>query len=79
MVEDPEPGTCHYAFHRRSLDERTGGTGAWKVTAQANWAVTWESNTGATGADTLQVASVNQASVGEWRTVIVPVDPNCCR
>lgn len=79
MVEDPEPGTCHYAFHRRSLDERTGGTGAWKVTAQANWAVTWESNTGVTGADTLQVASVNQASVGEWRTVIVPADPNCCR
>lgn len=79
MVDDPESGTCHYAFHLRSLDERTGGSGSWQVTAQANWAVTWQSNTGETGTDTLQVASVTPASVGEWRTVIVPVDPNCCR
>jgi hypothetical protein len=79
MVEDPEPGSCTYAFHQRSLDERTGGSGVWQVTAQANWVVTWQSNTGASGSDTLQSASVSDASVGEWRTVIVPVDPNCCR
>jgi len=70
----PEPlaGTCSYMFEVRSTPERTGGTGAWPVTATATWTITWAANTGQSG--TLQApprVSTTQVSVGAWSTVMV--------
>jgi hypothetical protein len=62
---------CGYMFHWRSLKERTGGTGTWPITATATWNVTWQSNTGATGATTLNASSTDQFDIGEYRIVLV--------
>jgi hypothetical protein len=62
---------CGYKFHRRSLKERTGGTGTWPITATTNWTVTWQSNTGVTGGTTLNATSNDQFDIGEYHTVLV--------
>ena len=62
---------CGHMFAWRSLKERTGGTGTWPVTATTTWTVTWQSNTGVAGADTLTAATADQWDVGEYRTVLV--------
>lgn len=69
MESDPKP-SCSYVYRLRSTADRTGGTERWPVTATATWAVTWTSNTGASGAAEL-TAPVNNAlvRVGEYRTV----------
>jgi hypothetical protein len=58
-------------FHWRSLKERTGGTGRWPVAANANWNVTWASNTGLTGATTISMTSDDQLDIEEYRIVLV--------
>lgn len=62
---------CGYTYRLRSLTERTGGSGAWGVTAEATWAISWIANTGASGTDSVTTRSMAPARVGEWRTVIV--------
>ena len=62
---------CGYMWHWRSLKERTGGTGKWPITATSTWDVTWQANTGATGATTLTATSADQFDIGEFRTVLV--------
>lgn len=68
----PGPGFCAYTFNVRSTPERTNGTGAWPVTATANWSVSWKANTGQSG---IMVAptqvSTTAVCVGAWGTVIV--------
>lgn len=65
-----QPPPCGYMYKFRSTKERTGGTERWPVTATATWAVTWTSNTGASGADQLQsTSSTALVRVGEYRTV----------
>ena len=62
---------CGYQFHWRSTKERTGGTGAWPITATSNWDVTWQSNTGVTGATTLAATTNDAFDVGEYRRSLV--------
>jgi hypothetical protein len=62
---------CGHMFAWRSLKERTGGTGKWPITATTNWAVAWQSNTGAAGTDALTATSADQFDVGEYRIVLV--------
>ncbi len=62
---------CGHMFHWRSLKERTGGTGTWPITATTNWAVAWQSNTGAAGTDSLTATSADQFDVAEYRIVLV--------
>ena len=62
---------CGHKFHWRSLKERTGGTGTWPITATTNWAVAWQSNTGAAGTDTLTATAADQFDVAEYRIVLV--------
>lgn len=71
-IDQPQaPDTCAYIFRWRSLPERTGGTSAWDVTATSTWTVTWTSNVGAGGTDTLFGISTTPVSVGEWRSELV--------
>ena len=71
-IDQPQaPDTCAYIFEWRSLPERTGGSGAWNVTATSTWTVTWTSNVGAGGTDTLFGTSTTPVSVGEWRSELV--------
>lgn len=62
---------CGHMFHWRSLKERTGGAGTWPITATTTWAVAWQSNTGAAGADTLTATAGDQFDVAEYRIVLV--------
>jgi len=62
---------CGYIFHWRSLKERTGGSGKWPIKATSTWAVTWQANTGATGATTLSATGNDQFDVEEYRIVLV--------
>ncbi|HEY4993474.1 MAG TPA: hypothetical protein VII33_15475 [Nakamurella sp.] len=62
---------CGHKFVWRSLKERTGGTGTWPITATTNWAVTWQSNTGAAGTDALTATAADRFDVGEYRIVLV--------
>lgn len=65
-----QPPPCGYMYKFRSTKERTAGTERWPVTATATWAVTWTSNTGASGTDQLQsTSSTALVRVGEYRTV----------
>lgn len=70
-----EPGTCAYVYQWRSLPERTGGTGSWKVTATSTWTVNWTSNVGAAGSDFLLGQSTTPVEVGEWRSELVLGEP----
>jgi len=62
---------CGPMFVWRSLKERTGGIGAWPITATTTWDVTWASHTGVTGADTLTPTTADRFDVGEYRIVLV--------
>lgn len=62
---------CGHKYAWRSTKDRTGGSGTWPVTATTTWAVTWASNTGVTGADTLTAVTADQFDVGEYRVVLV--------
>lgn len=61
---------CGHRFTWMSTAERTGA-GAWPITVTANWAVTWQSNTGAAGTDSLTGTAADALPVGEYRTVLV--------
>ena len=61
---------CGHTFSWMSTTERTG-TGAWPIAVTTNWAVTWQSNTGATGTDSLAGTADDALQVGEYRTVLV--------
>ena len=54
-----------------SASERTGGTGSWPLTATTNWAVSWQSTTGATGTDALAGTAVDALEFGDYRIVLV--------
>ena len=62
---------CGHRFTWMSTKERTGGTGTWPITVTTNWAVTWQSNTGASGTDGLAGTAADALEVGEYRTVLV--------
>jgi len=62
---------CGYMFHWRSLKERTGGAGTWPIEATSTWSVTWQANTGETGATTLSATGNDQFDVEEYRIVLV--------
>ncbi len=62
---------CGHKFAWRSLKERTGGAGTWPISATTTWTVTWASNTGLTGADTLTATTADQFDVEEYRVVLV--------
>lgn len=62
---------CGHTFRWRSLPERTGGTGKWPITATTTWNVTWQSNTGQSGATTLTASSQDAVEVGEYRILLV--------
>ncbi len=70
---DQEPrasGACGYLYRFMSTGARTGGVGRWPLTATATWAVTWTSNTGASGTAEIQSPSATTlVRVGEYRTL----------
>lgn len=53
-----------------STGERTAD-GAWPINVTTNWVVSWQSNTGATGADNLTGTAGDALQVGEYRNVLV--------
>lgn len=62
---------CGYTYIWRSDASRTGGTGAWPVSAVAHWTMTWQATNGAQGTIALQAAANTQVTVGEWRVALV--------
>ena len=73
---DPVPGACAFRYMVRSTGERTGGSGAWTVTATALWAIDWTTTSGPeagrTGSITAPAVSASMpVSVGAWGTVEV--------
>lgn len=62
---------CGHKYTWMSTADRTGGTGKWPVIATTNWAVTWQSNTGVSGATTLSATGTDALEIGEYRTVLV--------
>lgn len=63
--------TCGHTFQWRSSPERTGGTGAWPVTATAQWTVTWTSNVGVNGSTALETTNATTIEVLELKTRLV--------
>lgn len=84
LVRCPGPGTpwsgqegpspdCSYVYAQRSLPERTGGRGAWTVTATAIWSVTWSGVSGGVpveGTDTVALSSEAELPVGEVQVLV---------
>jgi len=62
---------CGHKYTWMSTQDRTGGTGTWPITATTNWNVTWQSNTGVTGATTLTSTGNDALQIGEYRIVLV--------
>jgi hypothetical protein len=62
---------CGHMFTWRSTKERTGGTGTWPIAVTTTWTVTWQSNTGVSGTDTLSGTAADALEVGEYRVVLV--------
>lgn len=70
--DGPSPD-CGYVYEQRSLPERTGGTGAWTVTATAVWTVTWSGVSGGVpveGEQTLLVPATTTMPVGEVQVLV---------
>lgn len=63
---DPAAPPCGYTYRWRSLPERTGGTGAWTLTATATWTVDWALSTGETGAEETTVTATVPVEIREW-------------
>lgn len=65
--DGPSPD-CGYVYALRSLPVRTGGSGAWTITATGVWTVTWSGVTGGLpvdGTQTVRVSSEVALPVGE--------------
>lgn len=64
---------CGYTYTWKSLPERTGGTGAYQITATTNWQVSWTASDGTNGTlpAPLTPATTQQVAVGEWRAELV--------
>lgn len=64
---------CGYTYNWKSLNDRTGGSGSWSVTATANWRVRWTASNGTQGqlAKKLTPSTSQQVTVGEWRSTLV--------
>lgn len=62
---------CGHKYTWMSSTERTGPSQAWPITVTTNWAVTWQSNTGAAGTDSLAGTAADALQVGEYRIVLV--------
>lgn len=62
---------CGHKYTWMSTTDRTGGTGKWPITATTNWTVTWQSNTGVSGATTLTATGTDALEIGEYRVVLV--------
>lgn len=75
---DPRPGGyCAYMYQVRSTTDRTGGAGAWPVTASAIWQISWRQTAGGTATGTIQAppfTSATSVCVGQWSTIAV--DPH---
>ena len=70
--EGPSPD-CGYAYAQRSLAARTGGRGAWTVTATAVWSVSWSGVSGGVpveGTDTVTLSGEAELPVGEVQVLI---------
>ena len=70
--EGPSPD-CGYTYNQRSLPERTGGTGAWPITATSVWTVTWTGITGGVavaGEETVLVSTEAALPVGEVQVLV---------
>ncbi len=70
--EGPSPD-CGYTYRQRSLDERTSGTGRWRVVATAVWSVTWTGfSAGApvTGEQELRIPATTSLPVGEVQVLV---------
>ena len=68
----PSPD-CGYTYGRRSLNERTSGTGRWQVVATAVWSVTWSGfSAGApvTGEEELRIPATTTVLVGEIQVLV---------
>ena len=62
---------CGHKYTWMSTTDRTGGTGKWPITATTNWTVTWQSNTGVSGATALTATGTDALEIGEYRVVLV--------
>ena len=70
--DGPSPD-CGYVYALRSLPERTGGAGAWTVTATAVWTVTWSGANGGVpveGEETVLVPTTTTMPVGEVQVLV---------
>lgn len=70
--EGPSPD-CGYVYALRSLPERTGGAGAWTITATCSWTVTFTGTSGGApvaGAQTVQVSTSATLPVGEAQVLV---------
>lgn len=69
-VADRHPA-CGYAYRWRSTPARTHGAGTWTMRAEAQWTLTWTSNTGAGGSFTLHSQDTAPIEVLELSTALV--------
>lgn len=71
--QDGESPDCGYVYDLRSLPDRTGGSGAWTVTATAVWTVAWSGVSGGApvaGADTVLLTTEADLPVGEIQVLV---------
>ena len=69
-----ESPDCGYTYTQRSTPERTGGSGAWSVTATAQWFVVWSGVSAGVpveGVETVELTSVQALEVGEVQVLTV--------
>lgn len=59
---------CGHVYQRRSLPERTNGTGKYAITATSVWVITWQGG-GAQGTQTLRLSATSALAVGELQSV----------
>lgn len=62
--------TCGHTFRWRSLPERTGGAGAWPLSATTTWDVTWTATTGQSGQIQLTSTGTDALPVTEYRILL---------
>ncbi len=71
--QDGSSPDCGYVYARRSLPERTDGSGVWPVTATAEWTVTWSGVSAGVqvdGEDTLLLTTETSLPVGEIQVLV---------
>lgn len=71
--QEGESPDCGYTYQRRSLPDRTAGTGRWTITATSVWTVTWSGASGGApvaGEQIVRVPNETTLAVSEVQVLV---------